>query len=244
MVAGESRASDETISLVLLPGLDGTGILFQPLIAALPPSIKPIVLSYPQDRHLTYHEFLPLVRERLPRDGPFIVLGESFSGPLAVMVAAERPAGLVGLILCASFVVNPRPIIGTLFRFCVQPFLFRLFPALQRVKARIGGYSTSELSRLFAQVHARVKPHVMAARPRMVFRVDVSDALRACEVPVLYIAGGRDFVVPGRNLRVAQRIKPQMQSVTIDSPHMVLQTHPVEASEAIVGFASSLSAIR
>ena len=36
-----------TVSLVLLPGLDGTGELFQPLLRALPNELQPIVLSYP-----------------------------------------------------------------------------------------------------------------------------------------------------------------------------------------------------
>jgi pimeloyl-[acyl-carrier protein] methyl ester esterase len=228
------------ISLVLLPGLDGTGILFAPLLAAIPPSIKPIVVSYPQDRHLLDQELLPLVLERLPRDGPFILLGESFSGPLAVMVAEQRPAGLVGFILCASFVVNPRPIIGTVFGFCARPFLFRLFPLMQRTKAKVGRYSTSELGRLLAEVHARVNPHVMAARLRMVFRVDVREAFRACELPMLYLAGGRDWVVPSRNVRVAQRINPRMRRVTIDSPHMVLQTQAEQCAKAIECFADSL----
>src|SRR5271155_2151701 len=91
------------VSLILLPGLDGTGLLFQPLVAALPAAIQPRIVRYPGHRHLTYHELLPLVMDALPQSGPFILLGESFGGPLATMVAAERPPGLVGLILCASF---------------------------------------------------------------------------------------------------------------------------------------------
>jgi propionyl-CoA carboxylase beta chain len=40
-------------TLVLLPGLDGTGILFRPLIEALPPEIRTLTCTYPGD------EFLP-----------------------------------------------------------------------------------------------------------------------------------------------------------------------------------------
>jgi pimeloyl-ACP methyl ester carboxylesterase len=97
--------------LVLLPGLDGTGILFKPLIAALPPEVSTVVVAYPGEQPLGYAELLPVVLAALPTEHAFVLLGESFSGPLAVMAAATRPPGLVGLVLCATFVQNPHPYI-------------------------------------------------------------------------------------------------------------------------------------
>ena len=158
------------------PGLDGTGILFQPLIQCqLPANIKPIVVRYPADRHLTYEQLLPLVIDALPGADPFILLGESFSGPLAVMAAAERPKNLIGLILCASFVAGPIPFIGPAVRLFARSLLFRFFPPLQRLKGRLEGYSTTELRGLSAAALALVRPQVMAARVRMVFRTDATD---------------------------------------------------------------------
>src|ERR1700749_187537 len=104
-----SPAQARPISLILLPGLAGTGLLFQPLLAALPPNINPIVVRYPGDRDLTYEQLLPLALNAIPKTGPFLLLGESFSGPLATMIAAQPPTNLVGLILCATFVTRPWP---------------------------------------------------------------------------------------------------------------------------------------
>jgi pimeloyl-ACP methyl ester carboxylesterase len=56
------------------------------------------------DQALRYDELLPLVLEHLPTDRPFVVLGESFSGPLAIRIAAVRPPCLRALVL----VVLPR----------------------------------------------------------------------------------------------------------------------------------------
>jgi pimeloyl-ACP methyl ester carboxylesterase len=234
------RAPIPSVSLILLPGLDGTGILFQPLINALPASVKPIVVKYPPDRHLTYEELLPLVLDAIPGRGPFILLGESFSGPLAVMAAAGHPKNLIGLILCASFVTGPIPFIGPAIRVVARSLLFRFFPLLQRLKGLLEGYSTAELRALSTAALALVRPHVMAARVRMVFRTDATDALHRCEVPILYIAGARDYIVPGRNLRLIQTIKPDIQSVALAAPHMVLQTRPREGAVAISAFASSV----
>src|SRR5262245_11899688 len=95
--------------LLLLPGADGTGILFAPLLSALPPALQPLVVRYPPDQPLGYADLLPLVEEAVPASGDFLVLGESFSGPLALLLAARRPPGLRGVILCASFARNPLP---------------------------------------------------------------------------------------------------------------------------------------
>ena len=43
-------------ALVLLPGMDGTGDLFAPLLSALSPALRTIVIRYPSDRPLGYAE--------------------------------------------------------------------------------------------------------------------------------------------------------------------------------------------
>ncbi len=78
------------MTLVLLPGLDGTGLLFGPIVDKLAAGIEPLIVRYPCDVLLGYRELLPLVEEQLPA-GPFVLLGESFSGPLTVMVAGSVP---------------------------------------------------------------------------------------------------------------------------------------------------------
>ena len=51
------------LNLVLLPGLDGTAIFLQPLLAALPASIRPLVVAYPATGPTRYTDLLPIVRE-------------------------------------------------------------------------------------------------------------------------------------------------------------------------------------
>src|SRR6478609_9048711 len=101
-------------TLVLLPGLDGTSALFADFRAALDSNIKVLAIAYPQDRVLGYSQLTDFVARKLPRDESFVLLGESFSGPVAVELAALRPAGLLGVVLCNSFVKNPRPLLKPL----------------------------------------------------------------------------------------------------------------------------------
>src|ERR1700730_8223328 len=95
--------------LVLLPGLDGTGKLFVDFIRALGGGAECRVIGYSPDEPLGYEELEARVRAALPGDRPYLLLGESFSGPIAMRIAANAPARLVGVILCGTFASNTYP---------------------------------------------------------------------------------------------------------------------------------------
>ncbi len=228
--------------LVLLPGLDGTGVLFRPILRYLSPDISAVVVDYPRDERLGYAELLPLVLDVLPRDRPFALLGESFGGPLALRVAAARPDGLKALILCATFVSCPLPIVPAWAAPLVPDLPFRVFPQLSRLKALLGGYLTGELRALSREALSSVRSDVLAHRTREAIRTDVSRELAQLDLPLLYIQGRYDRVVPGRNLKHIQRIKPSVKVVQLPAPHMVLQTEAESAAAAIAGFLAKISA--
>eukprot|EP01136_Pigoraptor_vietnamica_P024202 Opistho-1_new@77020 len=104
------------VTLVLLPGMDGTGDLLDSFVAAMSPGIKVKVLRYPVAEVLDYEGLEVLVRDELPVDEPYVLLGESFSGPVAISIAASRPPQLAGLVLCCTFARNPLPLMSV-FRF-------------------------------------------------------------------------------------------------------------------------------
>lgn len=223
-------------SLVLLPGLDGTGILFKPLIAALPSEVSTLVVAYPGHQPLGYSELLPIVLAALPTHHPFVLLGESFSGPLAVMAAATRPPGLVGLVLCASFVRSPHPYIPSFLNGVIRPSLLKLFPRLSQLKALLGGYFSTPLHALVQEALARVAPTVLARRIREVLSVDVADQLAACTATLLYLKASRDFVVPSWNVRSVKRACPGLHVVELSAPHMLLQVAAEQAAAVLTDF--------
>lgn len=227
-------------ALVLLPGLDGTGILFRPILEALPPGFDSFVVAYPGDERLDYPGLLEIVRRSLPTDHPYVLLGESFSGPLAILAAATQPPGLVGLVLCASFARCPHPYLPRWLARAIRPSFFRLFPLISGAKAVLGGYATAALRDLSAEALSRVSPPVMAHRLRSILRVDVRAELAACPVPILYLRGTRDLVVPAHNLGEVRRIARSVRFARIGAPHMVLQTRPREAVASIVEFMATL----
>lgn len=221
-------------TLVLLSGLDGTGRLFKPLIEALPSHLKPLVIPYPAHQSLGYSDLVLYVRGKLPAAEPFILLAESFSGAVAVELAATHPANLKALILCASFVTNPVPGVFRHLRFIFDAQFFKLRPPRFVVRYLLSGHDApSELINTFLEVFKSVSPEVLSSRMQSMLTVDVRDALRECRVPILYLVAKRDKLVGERNLVEIKSLASNVETITIDAPHFLLQRAPEAATEAI-----------
>src|SRR5262245_44928334 len=128
-----------TRTLVLLPGMDGGDKLFGPLQAAAPAGTETVAVGYPPGPHNGYDDLLPAVRAHLPTGRPFFLLGWSFSGPLALLAAAERPPGLCGVILAASFARTPVPRLPRWLHALATPARFTSYRASSRLTALLGG---------------------------------------------------------------------------------------------------------
>lgn len=227
------------IGLVLLPGLDGTGLLFEDFVAALGPDLDPIVVRYPPDVPLGYAELEPLARKSLPSGNPFVLLGESFAGPLAISIAASAPPGLAGLILCCSFASNPRPYLGKLA--FLSPYLpVRGFPRSIFAKYFMGRFASQDLASKLAKASERVAPDVFRHRIRAVCGVDYSAKLRQVRVPILYLRASMDRIVPRSASKRVKRLAPSTRIIEIDAPHYLLQARPEEAVATVSEFAREL----
>jgi pimeloyl-ACP methyl ester carboxylesterase len=222
------------MKLVLIPGLDGTGDLFAPFVAALV-GVDTRVISYPPDRSMSYAEHEAHVRERLPKDGDYALLAESFSGPVGIAIAASAPPGLKGLILCCSFASNPLPVFGPLSR------LIAVFPAMKIPPALFApflyaGHATTELRRAHAQAMAKVSASTLRARVSAILAVDCCALLRRVRVPMLYMLARADRLVPRSASQKIERILPDIQTVEFDAPHFLLQTRPELAAVRVKSF--------
>ncbi len=216
--------------------MDGTGVLFRPLVDTLGDSRPVHVLRYPSDEVLDYDALLPRVLDALPEDGEFVLVAESFSGPLALRIAAERPRGLVAVVLCASFAVCPVRFPLSKLGWLVPLIPFSVVPTSLQMWFMAGGFVTPELRDMFNTARAQVKSTVLVARIREVLAVDVRQELAHCPYPVLYLRGTRDRVVASRNARQIQAVNPVVEVEDIEAPHLLLQAAPTSAVEAIDAF--------
>lgn len=229
------------IALVLLPGMDGTGKLFGRFIEALGPEVKAVVVSYPSDQALDYSQLEAIARARLPTGQPFVLVGESFSGPIAVSIAASAPSGLRGLVLCCSFVKNPRPALG-LVRALTGILPVGAVPTGILSFTLLGRFSTPLIRRALKQSLARVSSKALRARIRAALGVNVASLLTRVRVPVLYLRATEDRVVPRAASRLVSQLLPEAKVIELEAPHFLLQAAPVEAARHIGSFMREVAA--
>jgi len=220
--------------------MDGTGEFFTEFIAALPRAVEPIVVRYPLDRALNYAELERLVRASLPVEKPFILLAESFSGPIAMSIAASKPAGLRGLVLVCSFVRSPLPVPRAL-QSVSSRFPVGRVPVRIAATILLGRYASQTLRGRLAAAIAKVSPAIWRERLRAVLSVDVAAHLRNIEVPALYLRATNDRVVSRRASKLIGRLLPNVRFVELEGPHFMLQAKPVESAACVETFVRDVS---
>jgi pimeloyl-ACP methyl ester carboxylesterase len=222
-------------TLVLLPGLDGTEIFFGPLLRHLPPWVQPKVIEYPATGGNDYDRLLAIVQEQVAPLGRFALLGWSFGGPLALMIASQRAAQVSAIVLCGTFVTPPRPGLVP-FRFALTGPVIATVRALRRTRLLLPGYATSELRRAKARTWQRVSARVLAARARAALAVDARAHLRECRARLMYLASTRDEVVGRRSRDEVLALAPQTRLAEVEGPHLALFTNPAASAAHIAGF--------
>lgn len=226
-------------TVVLLPGLDGTGDQFAPLIQALGSEVPHVVVRYP-DFPADYETHTTVAASYIPQEGRYIILGESFSGPIAISLAARDLPGLLGCILCASFVVTPSRLLAL-----ALPFLGLVAP--QQVPSAIsdflvmGRFATPHLRRMQSDARGSVSPATLVARLKAVAGVDVSETLRGVSLPMLYLRGTEDRLIPRRAAAQFLRLAQYGRVVDLEGPHFLLQARPEASAAEIRRFIGQVS---
>lgn len=247
------------IHLILLPGLDGTGELFAPLlrriekmrIAVDEPQFIAHALRYPTHNKLDLQQLHQAVEHyiahNLPEDARYVILGESFSGPVSITVAYAAQTAreghalsrrrCMGLILCCSLARNPYVMFAPL-----AP-LWSVLPIELVPMGWVNRLAQGKLDFWAGQeklVGKNLSPEVLRHRLQVISKVDVTAELSALRMPVLYLQATKDVVVPASCARLVQDCAPQTMLARIDSSHFLLQSKPDAALAQIQSFIAQM----
>jgi pimeloyl-ACP methyl ester carboxylesterase len=227
--------------LVLLPGLDGTGRLFAPFIESARDTFETQVVEYPEDDRAGYGELETLVRHNLPANEPFALIAESFSGPIAIRIAAQPPRSLAGVVLVATFARSPMSWIPRWSTAAVPAAMLGLARRGFLIRRLLVEPTAGEdVIASVSNVVGSIPPRVLARRVRCVLSVDVRPDLERSLVPLLYLRGALDHLVSARTADKLARLQPRMEVAEIQGPHFVLQRQPTESLKAIRAFLERL----
>lgn len=226
---------------IFLPGLDGSGTFFEPFLKMLPDDVAPVTIEFPPEEKLGYEELRRWLLPRLPQKEPFLVVAESFSGPLAVRLAADQPRGMIGAVISASFVRYPLP--RVLARLPLE-MIFRGRLPKSFVRFIFADASAGpEIYRAFYQSIIHSPPRGIAHRARAALRVDETAALRRCELPLLFLEATSDRLIQRESMKLVRRLRPDVPMTRIPGPHFLLQMKAEECLRAIQAFVGDIETV-
>jgi len=225
--------------LVLLPGLDGTGKRLTCFIDALGEHVAHEIIGYPDGQPLGYEELELRVREALPKDRPFVLLGESFGGPIAMRIAATAPPGMVGVVLCGTFAKNPYRLLGWASPLiCLFPL--KSMPRWLRALLMWGSCDPGRAPAQSERAIAGLAAGVLRRRLSALLSVDASERARRITLPALILYARHDRLVPYRATACLSSLMPHAELVAVDGPHLLLQAVPSECAAVVTRFVSDL----
>jgi len=228
--------------VVFLPGLDGTGLSFDPLRAFLPPGVEYAVVRYPKDEFLSFEETVECAADQILGLTGFVALAESFSGPIAIRLLSSGQFDAKCLILCATFAEAPRPILLKLGRILPLSTLLALPVPKFALRMFVGGDDFCEsLFPLFQRIRAAVPPKMLAHRLGLVAKVDVVDFISDLRMPCCYIQATEDRVVPSSSLAPFRELISNLQIRQVPGPHCILQAQPEACMSIIDEFVGLIS---
>jgi pimeloyl-ACP methyl ester carboxylesterase len=199
---GTMNGADGHLPLALLiPGLDGTGLLYYRQLEPL--ELRYRVRAWELPRHAAF-DYPDLVDEidratEAEQPGSMVVVGESFGGTVAMHLALARPARIRTLVLVNTFARYRRQ--ARIRLACRLAPLLR-WPAAQLVKNSVAERTLAlegieaEDRRRYREIIERVAPAGYRRRLQLVSSVDLRARLPEIAVPTILFASGRDKLVP------------------------------------------------
>lgn len=220
-------------TLVLMPGFEGNGKLFAPLIPWLQPHFELSIIKYPDLN--SFEDYVDCAQNQLPSEPGYSLLAESFSGPVAIALLAQRPGQIGPSVLSSTFARSPLAAltkmanhvpqqmfsIGTLSEYCLD------------VNA-VYDEDQSETQPLPLNIAEQLDGVVLRHRIAVMSRIDVSALLPQIEAPILLLHGQRDRIVSELEARLITQNLPGARRVDFDAPHLLLQIQPQQCAEQII----------
>ena len=234
------REEGEGPPLILIPGLDGTALLFYRQIPLLAKQFRVVTFPLPDDSKRTMDSLVQRLYELAGRVGgneKVLLFGESFGGALSLSFGLAHPEKLHGLVILNSF-----PAIRKRWRMRLAPHLLRVVPwgtmnlVRRFTRSRLHSAHTSpeDLAEFFERTRA-VGRRGYIRRLEILRTYDIRERLGEFQVPTLFLASDQDHLVP--SVEEAHFMAARMPRATVKVlrgyGHVCLINHDFDLLEQI-----------
>lgn len=230
---------DGAPKIVLVPGLDGTALLFYRQIPLLAERFDVVAFPLPDDPDMTMQDLVADLRRLIDEisQGPVILCGESFGGALSMSFALAHPECLNGLVIVNSF-----PYVRARAKLRLAPPLLRAFPwgAMPLVRrfteSRLHSpHALSEDLHEFRERSKQIGRLGYIRRLEILRSYDIRENLAKIETPTLFLAGDLDRLLPSADEArfMAERVPNSTLHVLEGYGHICLINHDLNLLEYV-----------
>lgn len=219
------------MNLVLIPGLDGTGEFFKPFLD-LYGRAGAQVIALPQEGPQDYAALTEYVAQRLPADHDYVLLAESFGGPIGAGLALRGQRRMKGVVFVATFLPPPAWWATT---------LGLMLPLKRTAPSRLGrgimrcllaGPRASAQTMDWVQsVICGVPPGVIKARLRAIR--GMRPPAGRTDMPALYIRATGDRLMGADKFRDFSEHFTDIKLFKIEGPHLILPSRAQDCVRTI-----------
>ena len=216
--------------VVLLPGLHGSTAMFSSFVALAPSWARCVPVALPTLGDQSLDGLATTLEAELRRLEGFALVAESYSGPIAVRIAARLGQKVALLALCNPLVEMPVALPAGL---AASAATWRGMPAWTVAAVLAGG--DRALGKAALDGIRALPKEVLEARLASAFSATADEIAPLLSPPLLAILGSRDRLVSPDRTRALLKGVPFATVVEFDAPHLVVQTKPAEVWDAISG---------
>ncbi len=210
--------------------MDGTSLLFEPLIAHVPAGFKVTPLSLRQEPYLSYTDQAEHILSKIESENTIIV-AESYSGRVAYDIAQIQPERIKHIVFAASFLTRP----STLAR--IAPFLplqllkNGIIPSPIIGRLAFGRDRSNRLTELLEASLHQVDTAVLRHRLKQISTLQIPT--KTIEIPCTYIRARSDNLVSAKAVESFKDICSNLTIREVAGSHFILQTNPRACWKAI-----------
>lgn len=236
-------SSSRKRNLILLPGLDGTGLLFANLINQLEEDFEVTSISYPSKSQCSLDDLAEIVKNQMPDPRNSVLLAESFSGLVALTLLEKLPVSPKGIIFGMCFVEPPfQALLRVTSKFPITQIPWGCIPDAIYRRFCLGNLANKEQLENLKNVLSQVDPAAIFQRLRLIETFRIPKNSKNLEIPCLYIQATKDRLITNKSSIWFSQNFENFFLIEIPGPHFLFQSHVEQCAKSILNFNQCLEA--
>jgi len=210
--------------LVILHGWGSDLPCWRPLVSKLESTVKVVLPHLPEDKIRHTADFADWLNQQTKTLSPFVLVGHSFGGQIAIDFTARHPERVAKLILIGSAGVRRLNLKALI----LLPFakILRFLPTLFK----------QFFYRLIGETDYLKASPVMKETMKLILPEDQQDNMRKIDVSTLILWGKQDRYTPLRDGRLTHQLIKNSVLAEFNAKHSLPFSHPAKVAQKILWF--------